>query len=139
MIVVDASVMTAVYVAKDVHHHASRDWLRRYVLNGGQIVAPWLMAVEVATSVARRTQPARGHAALRGLQQLSALRFVTVNRDVHLHAATLGNDLRLKGADSVYAAIADRLRVPLISWDDEHKTRATAAITVYRPDTVPYQ
>jgi predicted nucleic acid-binding protein len=137
LVVVDASVMTAVYVPKDVQHTASRDWLRWYILAGGQIVAPCLMAVEVAASVARRTQPQCGHAALRGLQQLSALRFVTVNRALHLRAATLGADLGVKGADSLYVAVAERLGVPLVSWDAEHNTRATAAITVYRPDAAP--
>ena len=137
VVVVDASVMTAVYVSKDVQHTASRDWLRRYVLGGGEIVAPWLMAVEVAASVARRTQPVRGHAALRGVQQLSALRFVTVNRALHLRAATIGAELSIKGPDSIYVAVAERLEVPLISWDGEHNTRATAVIAVYTPDIAP--
>jgi predicted nucleic acid-binding protein len=136
-VVVDASVLTAVYVPKDVHHPPSRTWLRQYILGGGQLIGPTLLAVEVVASVARRTQPARGHAALRGLLNLSALRLVTVNRDLHLHAATLAADLRLKGADAVYVAVAERLGVPLISWDTEHRTRATQRIPVYTPETAP--
>lgn len=137
MIVVDASVMTAVYVPPDVQHTASRDWLRRYVLSGGQLVAPLLLAVEVTAAVARRTSTERGRRALHGLQQLSVLRLVTVNRELHLHAARRAADLRLKGADSIYVAVAERLGVPLISWDGEHITRAAAAIMVYTTDTAP--
>ncbi len=61
--------------------------------------------------------------AIQGLLQFSALRLVTVSRDVHLHAAVLASTLRLRGADSIYVAVADRLRVPLVTWDREHRRR----------------
>ncbi len=133
MVVVDASVITSVYVPSDAYHVASRAWLRQYVLGGNRLIAPALLAVEVAASVARRTNnSARGQRALQGLLQFSALRLVTVSRDVHLHAAMLASTLRLRGADSIYVAVADRLRVPLVSWDGEHLERATSRILVYR-------
>ncbi len=136
MIVVDASVFTSVYVQADTHHGPSRQWLRRYVLSGQRLVAPPLLAVEVASAVARRTNDsACGEHALNGLLQLSALRLITINRRLYIAAARLACDLRLRGADAVYVAVAERLGVPLITWDNEHLTRGAQRITVYTPDT----
>jgi predicted nucleic acid-binding protein len=44
---------------------------------------------------------------------------------------------RCKGADSIYVAVAEHLGVPLISWDGEHNSKATALITMYTPATAP--
>jgi predicted nucleic acid-binding protein len=137
MIVVDASVLVAVYLPGDHFHVASRTWLRRYLLGGQRIVAPTLLAAEVAGAVARQTSSIRGEQALRGLLNLSSLRMVTTNRQVMVDAALVATAFRLRGADAIYVAVAQRLGVPLLTWDNDHMTRAGGAIAVYTPDTAP--
>jgi predicted nucleic acid-binding protein len=49
-------------------------------------------------------------------------------------AADLAANQRLRGADAMYVAIAQGLKIPLVSWDQEQVARASGAITAYMPD-----
>ena len=42
----------------------------------------------------------------------------------------------LRGADSIYAAVANTYNCTLISLDNEHLTRLTGIITVQTPETI---
>ena len=42
----------------------------------------------------------------------------------------------VRGADAVYLAVAQRLQLPLVSWDGELLERAAALVTTYRPGEV---
>ena len=46
---------------------------------------------------------------------------------------TLDAVLRLRGADATYVAVAQRLDLPLITWDREQLERASRLITVRSP------
>ena len=48
-------------------------------------------------------------------------------------AARLAGDLGLRGADSVYVAVAARLRAPLVTLDGDQGDRAAARVKVIRP------
>jgi predicted nucleic acid-binding protein len=50
-----------------------------------------------------------------------------------MRAARCALDLRLRGADAVYVAVAHSLQVPLITWDREQLTRAAGRIAVRTP------
>jgi predicted nucleic acid-binding protein len=58
------------------------------------------------------------------------LRLVRVETQIALRSAFLAINTRIKGADSIYVAVADRIGVPLISWDGEHIARAATMVTV---------
>jgi predicted nucleic acid-binding protein len=140
--VIDASVWISYVMPEDEHHASSRQWLRRYLGHGGRLVAPVLLAVEVAGGVARR--PRRSDLAsqiVHHLINLPLMRWEPLSGSLALSAGRLAIDLRLRGADAVYVAVAEKLGLPLVSWDQEHHTRATQRITVYIPgnssDAVP--
>lgn len=93
------------------------------------------MLVEVAGAIARRTgRPAQAHEAVAQLSQLRTLRLIGLNRHNSLIAAQLAADLQLRGADAVYAATAQSLRLPLITWDQELLDRAGRLIEVRIPE-----
>jgi len=48
-------------------------------------------------------------------------------------AATLAIDLRLRGADAVYVAVAQYFNLPLITWDAEIINRSKNVIQVNTP------
>lgn len=134
MSVVDASVWVSLLVASDVHHHASRQWLEEHVTQGGQLVAPILALAEVAGAISRRTGAVQlGTQALDTLQRLPALRLVALDRRLGEAAGRAAAELGLRGADAVYVALAQQLRLPLITWDNEQIGKAAGHTVVLSP------
>lgn len=134
MTVVDASVWVSRLVPQDVHHAQSRSWLEQYTAAGKLLVAPVLLLPEVAGAVARRTGLSElGQQAIQAILRIPGLHLVTLDGRLGLEAARLAADLRLRGADAVYVAVAHRLRLPLITWDEEQRLRAATAIVVRTP------
>lgn len=132
--VVDASVWVSRFVSADIHHAQSRQWLEEHLANGRRVLAPTLLLVEVAGAIGRRIQdPTIARRVVDSLRALPGLTWVGLPGDVRDHAANLAVDLRLRGADAVYVAIADRLGVPLVTWDAEQLARASARIATLMP------
>ncbi len=135
--VVDASVWVSRLVPQDVHHEASRGWLENFTGEGGSIVAPVLLLPEIAGAISRRTgSPELAHQAVKQLLRLASLRLVAVDRRLGQAASRLAADLGLRGADATYAAIAEQLKIPLVTWDNEHIEKAGKRISVRTPETV---
>lgn len=132
--VVDASVWVSRFIPADVHHARSRQWLEDHLANGRRVLAPTLLLVEVAGAIGRRTgDPVVARRAVDSLCALPGLAWVGLPGDVRDHAAELAITLRLRGADAVYVAIADRLGVPLVTWDVEQLSRASARVVTLTP------
>ncbi|MGH2355344.1 MAG: type II toxin-antitoxin system VapC family toxin [Chloroflexota bacterium] len=132
--VVDASVWVSRYVTADVNHAASHAWLYQHLSTGSVIIAPALLLVEVSGAIARRTGDIqRTRQITLRLRQLPGVRWVSITTQVRDHAADLASRLRLRGADAIYVALADRLKIPLITWDSEQLTRATPLIIARTP------
>ena len=126
--IVDASVWVSRFVPSDVYHVQSRRWLEEHLASGRRVLAPTLLLVEVAGAIGRRTtDPTIARRVVASLRALPGLTWVGLPGEIRDHAAALAIDLRLQGADAVYVAIADRLRVPLVTWDAEQLSRASAA------------
>ena len=135
MFVVDASVWVSRFVASEVNHVSSRRWLESLVDGETIVAAPALLLPEVSAAIARRT--GRRDLALRAVTLLLRLpnaRFSVIDAELAQSSAELAADLRLRGADSLYASMADRLGVPLVTWDREQRERASARIEALTPD-----
>ncbi len=137
MIVTDASVWVSHLIAQEVHHAISRRWLTAVVHSNTVIAAPALLLAEVGGAIARRTGDADlGHQAVNHILSTPNLRLVYTDSSLGMLAADLAADWRLRGADAMYVAVAQRLKIPLVSWDQEQLARAAGAITAYMPDRI---
>ena len=135
MIVTDATVWVSHLIAQEIHHAVSRRWLTAVVHSSTVIAAPALLLAEVGGAIARRTGDANlGHQAVKHILSTPNLRLVYTDSALGMLAADLAADQRLRGADALYVAVAQRLKIPLVSWDQEQVARASGAITVYMPD-----
>ena len=67
------------------------------------------------------------------LQTLPLLTFIPLDDEFAQRAADLAADHSLRGADAVYAAVAQRNGTTLITLDDEHYQRAAAVIATRTP------
>jgi predicted nucleic acid-binding protein len=133
--VVDASVVVSRLVPHDVHHQASRRWLTQHVAGGGLVIAPALLLPEVAGAVGRRTgAPGLARRAVQSVLRLPALRLVPVDDGLASRAARLAGQLRVRGADAIYLAVAVGLRLPLVTWDFEQRDRAGRLVEVLVPE-----
>jgi predicted nucleic acid-binding protein len=65
--------------------------------------------------------------------RLPGLRLVPVGAELGRQAARLAADLRLRGANAVYVAVAARLDIPLVTWDGEQLARAGGRVRVTTP------
>jgi len=130
VIVPDASVWVSLLIPGEVHHAASRRWFTEVVGGGTAIVAPAILLAEVAGAIARRAgETELAHRAVAHILSTPNLRLVTTDRELGTLAARLAAQQRLRGADAMYVAVAYRLQIPLVSWDQEQLARA--------PDLVP--
>ena len=134
MFVVDASVWLSRFVSTDTHHRLSRSWVGVQLEQGNLLVSPALLLAEVAGAVARRTGLVEVAARTTDLiQRLPQTRLVPVDANLGLSSARLAAELRLKGADAVYVALAQRLNVPLVTWDREQLERGQHAVATLMP------
>ncbi len=134
-VVVDASVWVSRLVPSDAHHQASRRWLEAFTERGGHVVAPVLLLPEIAGAVSRHTSsPDLARQAVQILQRLRSLRLVALDRALGLATSRLAADLGLRGTDATYVAVADVLKIPLITWDSEHVDKAGKRVIVQMPD-----
>lgn len=135
MIVSDASVWISHLIAQEIHHAASRKWLTTMVSNNNIIVAPALLLAEVGGAIARRTGDEKlGHQAVNHILSTPNLRLVYTDSNLGMAAARLAAEQRMRGADALYVAVANQLKIPLVSWDQEQIGRASSVVVAYTPD-----
>jgi predicted nucleic acid-binding protein len=127
---IDASVLVASIIKADRFHDESDRFLQHTVARGIGLVAPGIMLIESACAVARRTgseELARATTTdLLGNEFFSLTLDGDDGAESVLETIALGTRLRLKGADAIYAATAERHDVPLVTWDRELIARAGA-------------
>ncbi len=134
MYVVDASVWVSRFVPSDVHHQPSYRWLEGALTRGELLAAPALLLAEVAGAVSRHTgRPELAARAIDLLEQLPNSRLVTVDPQLDRLAARLAGQLRLRGGDALYVALAQKLGFSLITWDREQAERGRTATPVFAP------
>ena len=125
-------------MTSEANHAASRRWLDRWLIGNHPVVVPVLLLAEVAGAVARQLgDPAGGRQAVTDLRRLPRLRLSPMDDRLGMEAARLAADLRLRGADAVYVAVARRFSLPLVTWDREQLERARDVVLAYTPETAP--
>ncbi len=123
---IDASVWIAAADATDKFHQTSRDLLRKVVTDGIAVIQPAFGRTEFACALARRLRDGA-----QGQQLTHSLMNRMVTSEIAMDAAFLtateniGTSLFLRGADALYAEVAQQSQSPLISWDNEHLQRAS--------------
>jgi predicted nucleic acid-binding protein len=134
VIVLDASVWVSSLRSQDINHAISLQWSTQWIGGGGAIVVPTLFLAEVGGAVARPPRlPGLGRRAVADAIGEPAFTFVAVDQTLAEAAANHAADLLLRGADSVYVALAERMGIPLVTWDSEQLARAAVVVDVRTP------
>lgn len=132
-VVVDASIWVARLVPQDEHHEHCQKWLAAQRAAGVTLVSPSLLLPEVAGAISRRTgDPVLADRAVRSLQALPGVRLIEMNQTVVQAAAQLAASCSMRGADSVYAAVAQQLSIPLATLDQDQRTKARKIVEIQK-------
>lgn len=133
MYVVDASVWVSRMLPRDRNHQPSRDWLR-LAARTDQLIEPVILLPETGGPIARETD--RTPLALTivsVIQRLPYVRLFPVGETFARLSAELAANVRLRGADALYVALASRLNIPLVTWDRQQLQRGARVAMTFRP------
>lgn len=123
---IDASVWIAAADVTDRFHQPSRDLLRKVIAEGIAVIQPAFARTEVACALARRLRDgAQGQLLTHSLMNRMVTSEVAIDSAFLTVTETIGTSQFLRGADALYAAVAQQSQSVLISWDNEHLQRAS--------------
>jgi predicted nucleic acid-binding protein len=135
VIVLDASVWVSLLLADDAHNQETTFWIANQLEKQQVFAVPSIFAVEVGGAVRRRTGNAED--ARRAVNRIHRDPYFHItDLDMRFAAIAAGTAIQfaLKGADAIYVALAQRLKLPLVTWDNEQLERAGQIIEVMTPD-----
>lgn len=133
-VVIDASVWASLILPQDVNNAPAKNWITLHTQSGGLLVAPDLLAVEVAGALSRITgHPQVAYQAANQLYVLPFMRIMHLDQGLVNEAMRIAADHALRGADSMYVALAKIEGIPLVTFDNEQLTRPAGIISTIRP------
>lgn len=134
MLTVDANVFVSARVRSEANHSESDQFLKRTVLFARDVYCPTLVLPETAAAFIRPTGRASlANGALSQILTFPYLTLIELTAERARQAADLAISCRLRGADAVYAAVAQEFGTTLITWDQELLTRGASAVPTQTP------
>lgn len=134
---VDASVFLNAFNPSEEGHEESKTVLSTLQEGATPIIVPNLLRVEASAAVARgHGDPELAQKFAESLIRLPHLVVVMLDDRLAATAAGLAADLRLRGADAVYGAVALRFGSALVSRDEEQLERLAEVVPTFHPRDV---
>jgi predicted nucleic acid-binding protein len=132
--VIDASVWVSGVLLGDVNRIRARTWINQHIGSGGYLVSPLIFPLETGSAIARVTQNLTlARQAVSEVYLFPYLRLAPVDQVLIDDAIDIALTFRLRGADSLYVAVAKQLGIPLVTLDHEQLTRPASIITTVQP------
>ena len=118
MFTVDASVWVNAFDHKEPGHQTSRRFLETVQEESFPIFVPHLLRIEVAGAIGRsRSDPTRAQQFATALARLPNVTLLSLDEELAQAALELAAQHALRGADAVYAAVAQQTDCILVSLD----------------------
>lgn len=135
MYVVDASVHVSDFRRDDPHHASSSRLFQALAARVLPVLCPEILLPEVASAVFRGTgDSALAQRLVHSLRRIPHYRFIPVDAGLADLAADLAARYGIRGCDAIYVAIAHRLSIALITWDNQQRERALGVAEALTPD-----
>lgn len=130
-VVVDASVWVSRLIEGDEFHIAGKDWMNTQREQDTTFVSPSLLLAEVGGVISRVTgKPELGLNATQRIENLPEVRIVEMDKALMDEASQIAAKYSLRGADSVYVAVASTLKIPLVTFDVDQCEKAAKIVEV---------
>jgi predicted nucleic acid-binding protein len=132
--IVDASVWISYFLRRDRFHADTVAWLEGCLREERDLASPFLLLAELAGAISRETGNAEsGMSAVGGLGSIPSLTLLPLEGELARLSAQVAASLRVRGADAVYIAAAEQLRLPLVTWDVEQRIRGSRLVSAVSP------
>lgn len=133
-VTVDASVFVNAFSPDEEGSDASMEFLTQLSKERIPLIQPTLFLPEVAASVARKQDDTDAALELeRDLKGFLEITLIDLDEDLADFASEIAAKHRLRGSDSVYAAVALRFGTSLITLDREQLERLPNILVVNKP------
>jgi len=130
-VVLDASVWVSRLVEGDEFHPVVKEWMNIQREQDATFVFPSLLLAEVGGVISRVTgKPELGLNAIQKIENLPDVRIVDMDKALMDDASRIAAKYGLRGADSVYVAVAATLKIPLVTFDVDQRERASKLVDV---------
>ena len=132
-IVVDSSILVASFLENEDKHQQALAYIGGLQRGDYVFHLPMLVVVEVVAAISRQTIDnrlallARSGQSLRAWGQSGKISLYPLDQARLEHSVTVAQRDRLRGADSVIAALAEELGLPLKTFDEEILNRFSQA------------
>jgi len=131
---IDSSVFVAVARPEETHYAASRMFLQQARARALMLFCPTLVLPECAAAIARPTgEPALAEELSALIESFPGLRLVSIELPLARRASQIAAVHRLRGADSVYVAVAQAFDAALVTWDAEMLERGRGVVPTATP------
>ncbi len=135
-VVLDASVWISRELRADANHVTATAWVNQHLQAGGYFVEPSWFLAEVAAAVSRQLSPqdaAKEAALLRRLRRRHVISILPMSAALMRDTIGIATDHGIRAGDAVYVALANRLAIPIVSFDSDQLTRASNLVTIIKP------
>jgi predicted nucleic acid-binding protein len=134
-ITIDASVFVAAARPAEPRYLKSRAFIPEAQKANIEVICPTLVLPECGAAIARRTgNPTLALSVVVMIDNWRGLQLIQLTASRARRAAQIASDQRLRGADSIYVAVAEEFATTLVTWDDEMLQRGAALVTTVTPD-----
>jgi predicted nucleic acid-binding protein len=133
-VTIDASVFMSAFTPSEPAHRASKAFMMDVRRQAAPIIVPVLVLPEISAAFARgQNNPELGMAFVQELKKLPGTTFIDLDSSLADLAVEVAAQYRLRGSDSVYAAVALRFGTELVTLDREQLERLPKVLTVKTP------
>jgi len=130
-VVVDASVWVSRLLESDEFHIPVKNWMTAQREQDTIFVSPSLLLAEVGGVISRVTgKPELGLNAIQKIENLPDVRIVDMDKALMDNASHIAAKYGVRGADSVYIAVASTLNIPLVTFDVDQRAKASKLVDV---------
>ena len=136
MYTLDASVWVNACDQRKAGHEQSRQLITLLREHDIAVVLPTLALPEIAGSVGRTRASVFGATYARSVMAQRNIELVNLSAGLARQAMLLAAAQQLRGADAVYAAVAQRRQTTLVSRDGEQLKRLATLLNVQTPEQV---
>ncbi|MBK6644585.1 MAG: type II toxin-antitoxin system VapC family toxin [Anaerolineales bacterium] len=134
-VTVDASVLVNAFSPEEEGSEDSMAFLTRLSEERTPLIQPTLFLPEITASIARKQDDTDAALELeRDLKSFLELTLIDLDEDLADFASEVAAKHRLRGSDSVYAAVALRFGTELITLDREQLERLPKVLPVRKPE-----
>ena len=133
-VVADSSLLIAYFLESDVFHQSARGFIAELDSGGYKLHLPMLVMVETISAIRRRlgqnsqTTINDAFATIYQWEQQGRVVFYPLNRVRMEVALRLTQEIALRGADSIVAALSEELGIALKTYDNEILHRFQQAV-----------